>query len=127
MLSGRHAEAERLVDGTIAHCRRSGDAFALPELLRIKARALKALGADDAVADAALEASLALSREQGARAWTLRATMDQARWLLERGERPRAREMLAPWMEDAGEGAGTLDRRELEQLWREAFEAPARA
>jgi predicted ATPase/DNA-binding winged helix-turn-helix (wHTH) protein len=127
MLSGRHAEAERLVDGTIAHCRRSGDAFALPELLRIKARALKVLGADDAVADAALEASLALSREQGARAWTLRATMDQARWLLERGERPRAREMLAPWMEDAGEGAGTLDRRELEQLWRGAFEAPARA
>lgn len=125
VLSGRHAEAERLVDGTIAHCRRSGDAFALPELLRIKAGAMRALDAGhEAAADTVLDESLTLSRQQGARAWTLRSTMERARWRLERGGRQAARELLAPWMNEAAEGAGTLDRRELERLWREAIEAP---
>lgn len=124
ILGGRHAEAGRLVDGTIAHCRHSGDAFALPELLRIRAGIHKVLDADrPETAEAMLDESLALSRRQGARAWTLRATMDRARSLLERRQPSKARDLLAPWMDALVEGADTLDRRALATLWQDVLAA----
>jgi len=119
ILSGRHAEAGRLLEGTIEHCRKSGDAFAMPELLRIKASILKALGGGDtAPVQVVLEESLALSRHQGARAWELRAAMDLARLFLEQGRASDAKLLLVPWRGDPSNDAGTMDRRELKELWR---------
>jgi predicted ATPase/DNA-binding winged helix-turn-helix (wHTH) protein len=118
ILTGRHAEAGRLVEGTIEHCRKSGDAFALPELLRIKASILKALGGGDTMpAQVVLEESLALSRQQGARAWELRAAMDLARLWLEQGRVGDAKQLLDSWRDDVSSDADTMDRRELRELW----------
>ena len=120
ILRGRYNDAERLLDGTIDHCRKSGDAFALPELLRVKAGIFKARGdGDGASIEAVLQESLALSRSQGARAWELRTTMDLARLSLEEGKPSVALDMLAPWQAIAGEGADSMDRRALARLWKD--------
>jgi predicted ATPase len=118
ILNSRHAEAGRLVEGTIEHCRNSGDAFAMPELLRIKASILKALGGGDTTpAQVVLEESLALSRQQGARAWELRAAMDLARLWLEQGRVGDAKQLLVSWRDDVSSDVDTMDRRELRELW----------
>ena len=119
---GRYAEARTLVNGTIEHCRQSGDAFALPELLRIKAAALKALGQGDAqAAESTLLESLALSQQQGARAWELRTTVDLARLLFERGQRSEAIRLLKDADHWGAEGWDTADLRQLDALRREVL------
>lgn len=119
VLAGRHQEAARVVDGTIAHCRRSGDAHALPELLRVRAGIHRVLDPrQPELAEAMLDESLTLSIAQGARAWTLRATMDRARVLLA-VDPASALQWLRPWMEERAEGVDTCDRRELAALWHE--------
>lgn len=118
ILEGEHPKALTLVDGTIDHCRRSGDAFALPELLRIKAGILKVVQADDVQAMlAVLEQSIALSREQGAWAWELRSSMDLARFWLEQGQPDQARTLLGACREQASEGFDSLDLLRLESFW----------
>jgi len=126
MLVGQHPKALTLVDGTIDHCRRSGDAFALPELLRIKAGILKVIHTDDVQAMlAVLEGSIALSREQGAWAWELRSTMDLARFWLEQGQPDQARTLLGACRERASEGFDSLDLRRLESFWQSLPVTPA--
>jgi len=123
VLAGRHAEAARLVDGTITHCRRSGDAFALPELLRLRAGIHAVLDPHQPeLAEAMLDESITLSQRQGARAWTLRSTMDRARALLDRQQAAQAKASLLPWMSELAEGADTRDRRELIRLWQDVLE-----
>ncbi|MCU0069964.1 helix-turn-helix transcriptional regulator [Pseudomonas koreensis] len=118
ILEGQHAKALALLDGTIHHCRQSGDAFALPELLRIRAGTLKAINGDDVQAiQIILEESIALSREQGAWAWELRSSMDLARLWLEQGHPGQARTLLGACRDQASEGFDTLDLRRLETFW----------
>ncbi|WP_065260080.1 ATP-binding protein [Pseudomonas bananamidigenes] len=118
MLGGQHDKALALVDGTIDHCRQSGDAFALPELLRIKAGILKLIDGENVQAiTTLLEASIALSRDQGAWAWELRTSMDLARLWLEQGRAEQARALLGACREQVSEGFDTLDLRRLESLW----------
>lgn len=74
----RTKEALALIDVTLARCEASGERFAVPELLRLKARIVRAAGAEKDTSIALLEEALALSREQGARAWELRAAADLA-------------------------------------------------
>lgn len=77
LLQDRAHDALRLLDRTTQHGRDSGDAFALPELLRLKAAALRALDAGDgASADAVLREALELSEQQGAEAWRLKIMSD---------------------------------------------------
>lgn len=118
MLSAQHEKALCQAERTIEHCRRSGDAYALPELLRIKASILKTLdpGADRVVQDTLLE-SLTLSRQQGARSWELRTSMDLARLWLEHNKPEEARELLAACREQISEGHDSLDLRQLHSLW----------
>ncbi|MBA2920849.1 transcriptional regulator [Sphingomonas sp. MAH-20] len=73
----RTGEALALIDATLAHCEANGERYAAPELLRLKARIVRAAGEEDA-GIALLGQALALSREQGARAWELRAATDLA-------------------------------------------------
>lgn len=124
LLMGRYAEAGVVVDGTIEHCRRSGDAFALPELLRIKAGTLRMLEGDhQAAVESLLGEALTLSRQQGARAWELRVTMDLARLRLQRGRASDARDLLVSFHEDISANAESLDHRELDRLWRDVLAA----
>ena len=115
VLANRPKEALAQVASTIAHCRRSGDAFALPELLRIQAGILQRLD-QSTEATALFEESLALSRTQGARAWELRIVMDLATLASEQGHLAEARALLAGCGEWLSEGFDTLDVRQWLQL-----------
>lgn len=119
ILGNQHAKALKLVEGTIKHCRKSGDAFALPELLRIKGSILKVVQpGDDDVTVAILEESLTLSQQQGAQAWELRTSMDLASLWLEQGRAAEAKELLSSCNAWISEGFDTMDLRQLEVLWK---------
>ncbi|WP_258166714.1 winged helix-turn-helix domain-containing protein [Pseudomonas poae] len=108
ILNGQRDKALAQVDATIAHCRHSGDAFALPELLRIKA----SIQTSDA-AEALLEESLALSQQQGSRSWALRSSMDLAALWQAQGRGGEARQLLSQCREQWSEGFDTQDLRQL--------------
>lgn len=108
VLGGRHAEALALVETTITHCQHSGDAFALPELLRMQAGIERARGRCRE-AMALLDEALAISRRQGARAWELRIIMDLAGMARDAGNPDAARALLAGCRGWITEGFGTMD------------------
>jgi predicted ATPase len=56
------------------------------------------------------------SRDQGARAWELRAAIDLAGLMADRGAIDEAHELLRPVFEDFAEGLGTTDLRDAERL-----------
>ncbi|TBR39377.1 MULTISPECIES: ATP-binding protein [Dyella] len=119
ILSGRFDEAARLIDGTIHHCRASGDAYALPDLLRIRSRIFRAQGNPGAAVEL-IEESLAMARAQGAHAWELRSSTELARAALEAGRPGEAIEILGPWLASARQGASGRDQRDLLMLWDDA-------
>ncbi|MGY2399359.1 ATP-binding protein [Pseudomonas sp. SDO5271_S396] len=111
ILEGQLDKARVQVDTTLAHCRRSGDAFALPELLRLQASLVPD---DQRVAEALLEESLALSQQQGSRSWALRSSLDlAARWQAQ-GRGSEAQRLLSQCREQFSEGFDTQDLRQLQ-------------
>jgi predicted ATPase len=108
--AGRNDEARGLLDATIDDCRRTGELFTLPELLRVRARAA------DPDAETWLQDALACARTQGARAWELRAANDLARSWLARGRIEEARQLLGPLRRGFHEGLDTVDIRESDQV-----------
>ena len=124
LLDGQPDEALRTVDATLARCRANGEAFALPELLRLRARIVQQYGADQlAEAERLLDEALDISRKQGARAWELRSAHDLAELWLAQGKTRQARTLLGSLREAFVEGWDTADLRELERLWTRAQEA----
>lgn len=120
ILSGLHRDAGKLLEGTIAHCRSSGEGFALPELLRLKAGTVAARGNEfTATTEALLMESLTISKVQGARAWQLRTTLDIARLLLTQERRADARQLLLDCRSWLTEGFDTMDVRQLDLLLRD--------
>jgi hypothetical protein len=67
-----------------------------------------------------LDESLALSRQQGARAWGWRATMDLARLMQEQGRAGEARALLQACRDAVSEGHDTMDLQQLERLCQQA-------
>jgi predicted ATPase/DNA-binding winged helix-turn-helix (wHTH) protein len=104
---GRQEQALDLIARAIERCQRIGEGYALPELLRIKARIVQR--ADSGDHEALLREALTTSRSQGARAWELRAATDLARLLSERGQHERARVLLQPLRASFREGHDTAD------------------
>jgi predicted ATPase/class 3 adenylate cyclase len=87
-----------------------GEYFCAAELHRLHARACLALDARDShVAEADLDAALAAARRQSSRIFELRAACDLARLWADRGERRKARDMLAPVYGWFTEGFNTTD------------------
>lgn len=111
ILAGRLGQAQSLLATTLAHCQHSGDAFALPELLRLQA-GVRRLQGDAAQATRLLDEALALSRRQGARAWELRIVLDQSGLAAQQGDTAAAAAMLAACSAWVGEGFGTQDVRQ---------------
>jgi class 3 adenylate cyclase len=74
---GRHADALALARDSLATVTEPGVGFIVPELHRLEAAALRALGDDDATA-ASLRTACALARRQGANLLALRAATDLA-------------------------------------------------
>jgi predicted ATPase/DNA-binding winged helix-turn-helix (wHTH) protein len=76
----RLAEAVELVESTILRCKSNGELFAMAELLRFKAR-IAHLQGNIEESQKILNEAICLAREQGARAWELRAIIDLAQLL----------------------------------------------
>ena len=124
-MCGRHAEALALVNATIEHCKRCGDIFALPELLRLKAGAIGAQGGDAQAVEGLLRESLDLSERQDSRAWSLRAAIDLARLWLAHGRTSEVVTLVRACRQSVTEGFDTKDVRALEALWIDICESEA--
>uniref|UniRef100_UPI004039ECB7 ATP-binding protein n=1 Tax=Variovorax sp. GV025 TaxID=3450240 RepID=UPI004039ECB7 len=124
--TGRADDALKLMDDTLASVHAKGDLYSLPELLRVKARALcAALPPRMQEAEACLAESLASSRQQGARAWELRAATDLARMWQAAGRRQEARALLEGVRAPYTEGFETADLRQADRLLGETEDAAA--
>jgi len=124
LLDGRPDDALRTVDATLARCRANGEAFALPELLRLRARIVESCGVHQlGEAERLLAEAVNISQKQGALAWELRAAHDLARLWLARGRAAEALALLTPFRDVFVEGLDTADLRGLAILWSSAQKA----
>ena len=114
---GEVDEAISLIDESLARVETNGDLLYVPELLRVKGAILLLLPEPNRInAEACFLQALELSREQGARAWELRAAMDLAKLLAAQGEIDGAHDLLRPLFESFAEGLGTVDLKAAERL-----------
>ena len=114
--AGDAARGLLTVDQVIARCEDSGERWYLAEAWRIKGELVLLDGASDEKAEEHLRQSLALAREQRARAWELRAAIGLARLLLDRGRIAAARDDLAAVYGAFTEGFATADVRAAHAL-----------
>ena len=115
--TGRSAEGIALIDEVIQRIDVTGEGVYLPELLRLKAGLLLSMPqSSSGAAERYLVRSLELSRQQGARAWELRAAMDLAALKLADGKSESARGLLQPVYDQFVEGLDTADLRAAEHL-----------
>ncbi|TQF27180.1 transcriptional regulator [Bradyrhizobium sp. UNPF46] len=114
---GRIEQGAELIDEATRLVDRSGDHLYMPELLRMKGRVLLSLPEPDAEqAEARFMQALDLSRRNGAKAWELRAAIDLAGVIAERGRRDEARQLLQLALEGFAEGSATADIRAADSL-----------
>jgi hypothetical protein len=99
--TARFDAALDVVDRAVEQRRSGGGSFELPEMLRIRSRALLGISANNR--DAALESvrsALDLARKQGALSWALRAALAQAE-LQPEGSKAVIEELVARFPSDA--------------------------
>jgi len=110
VLGGRTADALALLDATLAEVHANGDLYNLPELLRVKARALlSSAPRREGEAEDCLLQSLDCSRRQAARGWELRTAMDLARLWSAFGRGAQGLALLHEVLAGYGEGFATAD------------------
>jgi predicted ATPase len=107
---------------TIASVSSQGDSFMMPELLRLKGQILAQM-ADHDGAEACFRQAIALSDQQSALSWRLRAAMSLGRLANDRDGRNEARSELARTYALFREGYGTADLKSAQLL---LDEKPAR-
>jgi hypothetical protein len=103
----RHDEAERIVSSAVARCQISGEAWCMPELMRVRALGLAACGRAHEAIDLAVN-GLEVSRSQGALAWELKL----ASTLVGIDDSPSSRKRLREVLNRTSEGFGTRDYRD---------------
>jgi predicted ATPase/DNA-binding winged helix-turn-helix (wHTH) protein len=106
---GRFDEGDAVIGKTIGRGERNGDLCYLPEALRLKAHLLLSMARPTAEAEDFLNHSLDFSRQQGARAWELRAATDLAAIWASRERSDDARALLQPTFDQFEEGFDTPD------------------
>ena len=127
MANARHEEALAVVASAIRRCIENGELYTMPELLRVKACAVRFIGGSGPhEAETWLLESLACSRSQGARAWELRAALDLARLWAELQRPVEALQLLKPLRDAFSEGFDTADMRAADQLLQELTASNAR-
>jgi predicted ATPase len=104
---GQVEQSAQLIDEVIHLVDRSGDHLYMPELLRMKGKILLSLPEPN-IEEAKLHIreALELSRRKDARAWELRAAIDLATLVTDRGE---AKRLLQSALEGFAEGSETID------------------
>jgi predicted ATPase/DNA-binding winged helix-turn-helix (wHTH) protein len=113
---GRFAEALRLADDSIGRVEANGDFCYLPELLRLKGKALLAAPKRGDDGETYYQRSLELSRRQDATAWELRTSIDLAALKADQGRPNDARALLQPVFSRFLEGADTADVKAAQNL-----------
>ena len=117
MAMGRSSESQALIDERIRQVEVGGEALYVPELLRVKGKALlSGREPDPHKAETCFEKSLELSRHQGARAWELRTSTDLAKLMAQRGDFENGRKLLRPVYAGFSEGFETADLRAADAL-----------
>jgi predicted ATPase/DNA-binding winged helix-turn-helix (wHTH) protein len=111
---GQLGEGLNVLHETIARIALEGDAFDMPELLRLRAE-LEARSGDSQAAEASLAASIARAEQQGALSWRLRAEMSLARLRREQGS-AGAMDGLAATYARFSEGFETADLKAARRL-----------
>jgi predicted ATPase/DNA-binding winged helix-turn-helix (wHTH) protein len=105
---GRSAEAYEAVESALTLQRKSKESWCLPELLRVKAQIIAALGERDHA-----RAMLGKARENalmiGARSLEVRIVNDMAQMAIAAGNDAEAVELLGPVYDTFGKGAATED------------------
>ena len=103
------------LDEAFAQCRRTGEAWYLPELERLDGDLLRQQGDNEAAA-AAFDRALGLARSQGAEAWELRAAVSLGRLRHDLGQGAAARNLLMPITARLADRQATDDFREASNL-----------
>jgi predicted ATPase len=115
--NGQHAAAKSAVAAAFDALGRNPDMPFLSELYRLRAAVtLRTSAAAIHQAAADLQQALDVARAQGARSLELRAARDLAKLWVERRERQRARDLLAPVCDWFGEGFETPDLKDAKEL-----------
>jgi predicted ATPase len=109
--TGRLAEAFGAVDAALAQCERGDQRWCEPELRRLKGEFLLLKEEDRLVpaAESYFAEALALSREQGALLWELRAALSLARLQIARDRRDSAKRILRPVYDNCSAGHDVPD------------------
>jgi predicted ATPase/DNA-binding winged helix-turn-helix (wHTH) protein len=118
---GQAPKGLRMLQETIARMAPEGDAFDMPELLRLRAE-LEAQSGDLAAAEASLAASTALAEQQGALSWRLRAETSLARLRLQQGKAKPLNSLVETYARFS-EGFETADLRAARRLMDERYQA----
>jgi predicted ATPase/DNA-binding winged helix-turn-helix (wHTH) protein len=107
---GQFDESMVLIDETKRLIEANGDVVFMPELLRVKGRALRSLPQPSLKeVKRCFADSLEWSRRQGALGWELRTAVDMARLLLEQNQKEDAKAFLRPIIDRLDEGSETED------------------
>jgi predicted ATPase len=115
--AGRPAAGLDLLAEGLGRVGRTGGRWPEAELHRLRGELLLALPSPDlAEAEASFSRAIAVSREQGARMWELRAATSLARLRRDQGERQKAHGLLAPAYAWFTEGFDTQDLRDAKGL-----------
>jgi class 3 adenylate cyclase len=114
---GRRDEALQLIERAILHCRKTGDRWMEPEVLRVKGDLLlTAERLDTKAAESAFSESLRVARDHKAKSWELRAAMSLTKLWQSQGREALAPALLVPIFEWFTEGFDTADLREAKGL-----------
>ncbi len=113
ILSGQIPEALAAVDRAIAKCDRTGEAWLLAELHRIRGEAQLLKRAEHAGEDgeASLLRSMEIARSQGALAWELRTSISLAKAWRQTNRSNAARDLISKVLAKITEGSATADHR----------------
>jgi hypothetical protein len=103
---GRDDEAHTIVASALARCKRTGEAWCVPELMRVRALSLARNRAEEAIGF--LVDGLEIARSQGALAWELKL----ASTLVRIDDRDTAKDRLREILNRTSEGFGTRDYRD---------------
>ncbi len=117
MRAGRYREAMAAVAAGREHAQRTGEGFGAAELERIAGETFLLMGVENsAEAEQCMRRAIAIAKEQGAKAWELRATTSLARLLRDTSRRDDARTMLAEIYNWFTEGFDITDLKDAKAL-----------
>jgi predicted ATPase len=114
--AGRTDAALKAIDRALATAKKTGERWAIAEMLRVKARLLSATGVRTDQREALLVKSVTVARRQRARCWELRASCDLARLWKGQGRGEQATQLLQSIYDQFAEGFDTMDLQEAKSL-----------